>query len=491
MKISEYNLIESTMIEYKENLEERRPKSWLKTVSAFANTKGGTILFGIRNSDKELIGIENASEISSKISEFINAKIQPAPRYEVNPIRENDKQFIELKVADGPSVPYYYVSDGNKIAYVRTGDESVEAAPHVLNALILKRQNNTFDALPSPFKMEDLSFTLLEATLKKEIGITLKREADLISIGLLDINKNVTYAGVLFSDQGMLRQSRIFCTRWKGNEKGSIDGDALDDKEYTGSIIALLDNAETFIKNNSKNQWTIKGMMREEKTDYPREAVREALVNAIIHRDYQIIGSEIHVDMYDDRLEISSPGGMITGSKVQDLDLMKIPSIRRNNVISDLFSRLHLMERRGSGITRILRTYENFEKKPIFFSDSTQFLVVLPNKSPDLNEESPDYPEENPVLNKKSPDYPGESTDIQVEEFSIKVVEKLDKKVTQKTKINIIQLFKRYGYKYTFNRENVCEQFNVSKSRASEIINNMKKWEIIEKIKNTQYKFIK
>lgn len=491
MKISEYNLIESTMIEYKENLEERRPKSWLKTVSAFANTKGGTILFGIRNSDKELIGIENASEISSKISEFINAKIQPAPRYEVNPIRENDKQFIELKVADGPSVPYYYVSDGNKIAYVRTGDESVEAAPHVLNALILKGQNNTFDALPSPFKMEDLSFTLLEATLKKEIGMTLKREADLISIGLLDINKNVTYAGVLFSDQGMLRQSRIFCTRWKGNEKGSIDGDALDDKEYTGSIIALLDNAETFIKNNSKNQWTIKGMMREEKTDYPREAVREALVNAIIHRDYQIIGSEIHVDMYDNRLEISSPGGMITGSKVQDLDLMKIPSIRRNNVISDLFSRLHLMERRGSGITRILRTYENFEKKPIFFSDSTQFLVLLPNKSTDLNEESPDYPEENPVLNKKSPDYPGESTDIQVEEFSIKVVEKLDKKVTQKTKINIIQLFKRYGYKYTFNRENVCEQFNVSKSRASEIINNMKKWEIIEKIKNTQYKFIK
>lgn len=214
--------------------------------------------------------------------------------------------------------------------------------------------------------MEDLSFTLLEATLKKEIGMTLKREADLISIGLLDINKNVTYAGVLFSDQGMLRQSRIFCTRWKGNEKGSIDGDALDDKEYTGSIIALLDNAETFIKNNSKNQWTIKGMMREEKTDYPREAVREALVNAIIHRDYQIIGSEIHVDMYDDRLEISSPGGMITGSKVQDLDLMKIPSIRRNNVISDLFSRLHLMERRGSGITRILRTYENFEKSQYF-----------------------------------------------------------------------------------------------------------------------------
>lgn len=119
------------------------------------------------------------------------------------------------------------------------------------------------------------------------------------------------------------------------------------------------------------------------------------------------------------------------------------------------------------------------------------FLVVLPNKSTDINEESLDYTEENTVFNKKSPDFTEESTDIQVEAFSIRVIEKLDKKATQKTKINIIQLFKKYGYKYTFNRENVCEQFEVSRSKASEIINNMKKWEIIEKIKNTQYKFIK
>ena len=490
MKLLDYNFIESTMIEYKESLEERRPKSWLKSVSAFANTKGGTIIFGIRNSDKELVGIENCSEVCSRISELINAKIQPAPRYEINPIKEKNKQFIELKIADGPSVPYYYVSDGNKVAFVRAGDESIEAAPHVLNSLILKGQNSTFDALPSPYKIEDLSFTLLEATLKRETDITLKRESDLISLGLIDMNKSITYAGVLLSDQGELRQSRIFCTRWKGNEKGAIGEDALDDKEYRGSIIALLENAETFIKNNSKNQWAIRGMRREEKSDYPREAVREALVNAIIHRDYQIIGSEIHIDMYDDKLEISSPGGMITGSKVQDLDLMKIPSIRRNSIISDVFSRLHLMERRGSGITRILKAYEKCEKKPTFFSDSTQFLVTLPNNSADLKVDSADLKVDSADLKVDSADLMTKQ-DIILEEFLFRVLTDLQGRVKYKTMLGTIELFKKYEYTDTFNRENVCEQFEVSKRRASEIIRNLNNFGFIEKIKNGQYKFIK
>lgn len=114
----------------------------------------------------------------------------------------------------------------------------------------------------------------------------------------------------------MLNQSKIFCTRWKGLFKGIIDGDALNDKEYSGSIISLLENAENFIKNNSNTSWKIIGMKRVEYNDYPTEAVREAIVNAIIHRDYQIIGSEIHIDMFDDRVEITSPGGMLDGNMI-------------------------------------------------------------------------------------------------------------------------------------------------------------------------------
>ena len=114
-------------------------------------------------------------------------------------------------------------------------------------------------------------------------------------------------------------------------------------------------------------------MRREEHSDYPYRAVREVLVNALIHRDYQILGSEIHVDIFDDRLEIFSPGGMMNGQRIQDMDLRHIPSMRRNQVISDVFSRLHFMDRRGSGIDRIINSYAEVSQKPTFFSNTEFF----------------------------------------------------------------------------------------------------------------------
>lgn len=104
------------------------------------------------------------------------------------------------------------------------------------------------------------------------------------------------------------------------------------------------------------------------------------MVNALIHRDYQNIGAEVHVDMYDDRMEISSPGGMMNGSRIQDLDLSMVPSMRRNEIISDIFGRLHYMDRRGSGIRRIINSYTRFKIKPNFYSNEYFFLVSLPNR---------------------------------------------------------------------------------------------------------------
>ena len=247
--------IEASHVDYKERLEEKKPRSWLKSVSAFANTEGGHLIFGAKNEPREVVGL---------------------------------------------------VTDDGQI----------------------------------------------------------------------------TNGGLLLCDQGVLKQSRIFCTRWKGNYKGSIEEDALDDKEFQGaSLITLLQNAEDFVRNNSKNPWSIRGMTREERSDYPYKAVREVLVNALIHRNYQILGSEIHVEVFDDRLEITSPGGMMNGRRVQDMDIRHIPSMRRNQVISDVFSRLGFMERRGSGIDRILNSYVEVAQKPTFYSDSDFFIVTLPNRS--------------------------------------------------------------------------------------------------------------
>ena len=318
MKLDDYEKAESSNIDFKEKIEYKKPKSWLKSISAFANTNGGVLLFGVRDVDKAPLGLIDVKKDSEKLTELINEKITPLPRYELKIFNENNKDFIEIKVGDGPRTPYYYASDGRKEAFIRSGNQSIPAPKHILDSLILKGQNTTYDELPSKYDITDVSFTLLNATLKRETNREINKDKDYISLELITKDKKVTNAGLLLSDQGLLIQSRIFCTRWKGLVKGSIDGDAIDDKEYSGSIISLLINAEAFIKNNSKNRWEIKGMKRIENEDYPLRAVRESIVNAIIHRDYQI-----HIDMYDNRLEIISPGGMIDGSFVQNLDIRK------------------------------------------------------------------------------------------------------------------------------------------------------------------------
>lgn len=134
-------------------------------------------------------------------------------------------------------------------------------------------------------------------------------------------------------------------------------------------------------------------------------AVREVLVNAIIHRDYQIQGSEVHVDMFDDRMEIISPGGMMNGSRIQDLNLRHVPSMRRNEIISDIFGRLQYMDRRGSGISRILNSYNDYIEQPNFYSDETVFLVTMPNRSVATllsDEKSPLSDEKSPLQKKRN-----------------------------------------------------------------------------------------
>ena len=171
----------------------------------------------------------------------------------------------------------------------------------------------------------------------------------------------LTNAGKLLADQHNVYNSRLFCTRWNGLVKGSVFDDALDDKEYEGNLIYLLQSGSDFIRNNSKVRFEKKPHYRVDKPDYADRAVTEALVNALIHRDYLIMGSEIHIDMFDDRVEIFSPSGMYQGKQIQDYALDEVESIRRNPVLADLFHRMRFMERRGSGIRKI---FEETEKLP-------------------------------------------------------------------------------------------------------------------------------
>ena len=380
---------ESTDVDFKVSLEKIKPKSWLKTVVAFSNGIGGSILFGV-DDERHLIGLSNIHDDAEKISNLIKTKVDPLILFSLKPVTMENKAVLVLEIAPGKMTPYYYVNEGTRIAFVRIGNESVVAPSYIIHELMLKGQRLSFDALSTNEKFSDASFTLFKSNFYKATGKRIEGRKDYLSFGMIDQADYLTYVGLLLADECTLLQSRIFCTRWMGKSKGKRTVDAIDDKEYSGNIIMLLKEGISFVKNNSQKAWKIQGAKRIEFIDYPEDAVREALVNALVHRDYNIIGAEIHIDIYDDRLEIVSPGGMYDGKNIQEVDINRIASIRRNPILADIFNRLDYMERRGSGLKRIKESFDD-ESRVEFFSNQSNFFVVMKKQTVD---ESDDFDDE-------------------------------------------------------------------------------------------------
>ena len=373
---------ETTEYDKKLKLEVKKPKSWCKSISAFANTLGGFLIFGISD-DNQIVGLETPDKDAELISEIIKTRLNPIPEFKISFHTEDGNVLLIVQVFKGEETPYYYSGDGLLEAYVRIGNESVKASPIELKRLVLRGRNTTFDSQNSMYKVEDYAFSKLRERYKKWTGNSFD-EKDLVSFGLATEDGYLTNAGALIADESPIRYSRIFCTRWNGLNKSGGTFDALDDAEYEGSVISLIDNGEAFIKRNAKMMWKKTANSREEMPEYVERSYHEALVNAIAHRDYLINGSEVHIDIYDDRLEIYSPGGMPDGSNIQERDPVTVPSTRRNPVLADVFNRLGYMERKGSGFAKILDNYAfqvNYtdEKKPYFRSDRYQFTVIMPN----------------------------------------------------------------------------------------------------------------
>ena len=380
---------EATEYDKKLALEEKKPKSWCKSVSAFANTFGGALIWGISN-DGQVVGLNNPEGDAEKISEIIKSRLTPIPEFKLRLHKTDDEKILViLEVYKGDETPYYYSGDGVLEAYVRVGNESVKATATELKRLVLRGKNTSYDSQNSTYKAEDYAFSKLKERYKKWTRNSFD-DKDLISFGLVNEQGNLTNAGALLADESPIRCSRLFCTRWNGLNKSGGAVDALDDAEYSGSVISLIENGEAFIKRNCKMKWRKTANSREEMPEYVERSYHEALVNALAHRDYLVNGSEVHIDIYDDRMEIYSPGGMPDGSVIQDRDPLTVPSTRRNPVLADVFNRLGYMERKGSGFGKIISGYEfqiNYDesKRPSFRSDRYQFTVVMPNLNYDVS----------------------------------------------------------------------------------------------------------
>ena len=354
----------------------------MKSVSAFANGEGGVLIWGISDND-EVVGLVDAKGDAEFISEIIKTKLDPVPVISLEFKVVNEKQLVVLHVNAGQETPYYYIGDKQRIAYVRIGNESVVADRIQLKGLVMKGSGRTYDCLPSSFRFEDMAFTKLKSVHYKRLQRSFE-DSEFTSWGIVDENGNLTNAGALLADESPMRQSRIFCTRWNGLSMTSGLGEAIDDVELEGCVIGQLQDAVSFVRNNSHKKWWKENDHREELPDYPDRAVTETIANAIIHRDYMQMGSEVHIDMYDDRLEVYSPGGMMDGRLIQQLNPMTVPSKRRNPLLADFFSRLGLMERRGSGMKKIIDAYKQYEHLvdfhiPEFSSNASEFHVTLWN----------------------------------------------------------------------------------------------------------------
>ena len=420
-------------------LRSERPKSWLKSVSAFAYGEGGVLVFGISDDD-HVLGLADAEGDAEKISEEIKSKLDPVPIVKFELKETDGKKLVLLYVYPGQETPYYYIGDKQRLAFVRIGNESVVADRIQLKSLVLKGAGRTYDSLPSNYRFEDMAFTKLRSVHYKRLQRSFE-DSELVSWGIIDENGNLTNAGALLADESPIRQSRIFCTRWNGLDMTNGLGEAIDDVELEGCVIGQLQDAVSFVRNNSRKKWWKESDHREELPDYPERAVTEAIANAIIHRDYMQLGSEIHIDMYDDRMEIYSPGGMMDGRLIQQLNPLTVPSKRRNPLLADFFSRLGLMERRGSGMKKIIDSFESLPDyhAPEFQSNASEFHVILWN----LNFE-------NEVIGEITPD----DTPL-IQEFvkrpskfakeSVKASRQIYKLISQNPQINAAQMAENMG----------------------------------------------
>lgn len=199
---------ETTEYDKKQAVEAKKPKSWCKSISAFANGRGGKLIFGIAD-DNTIIGLENAEKDAETISEQIKVHLNPIPEFTLRFQKVEGKTLMIVEVYAGEQTPYYYSGDGMLTAFIRIGNQSVQATPQQLSELVLKGSNATYDSLPSKYQFDDMAFTKLKSVFYQQTGHSFA-ESDYESFGLIDEKGNLTNAGALLADESPIKQSRLF-----------------------------------------------------------------------------------------------------------------------------------------------------------------------------------------------------------------------------------------------------------------------------------------
>ena len=351
-----------------ENIEfkSRFTEEIYKEVIAFANTDGGVVYVGIDN-DGNVVGLVDVDQEYTRITNGIRDAIMPDVTMFVRfTIQEN--QVVRITVSEGTNKPYYLKGKGLKPSgvYVRQGTSSVPASTDQIRRMIKESDGDLFEAMRS--MEQDLTFEAAANAFQK-YGIEFSPEK-YRALGITQKNDELfTNLALVISDQ---------CAH---TTKVAVFGDDSnttfkDNKEFGGSIFKQLEDTFNYLMLCNKTEAVFRGLERIEKQDYPEEAMREALLNALVHRDYSFSGSII-INVNDTRMEFISIGGLVPGLSTDDIRLGI--SQPRNKNLAEMFHRLRLIESYGTGIRRIYKLYENCPVQPVIETTSNAFKMVLPN----------------------------------------------------------------------------------------------------------------
>ena len=347
-----------------------------KEVIAFANTKGGTIYIGVQN-DGEVIGVENADKVTLRINNMIRDSIKPDVTmfvgYETKQIDE--KQIVAVTVQKGTDRPYYLGSKGLKPSgvYVRNGTSTDPATDTAIRRMIKETDGDHFEDMRS--LEQNLTFESARAEfLQCKVPFD---SAKMQTLGMVSADGIYSNVAMLLSDQC---SSTIKAATFAGTDKGQFQ----DRREFSGSLFRQLEEMYAYLDLRNRTKSIIKGLYRTDIRDYPEEALREALLNSLVHRDYAFRASTL-ISVYDDRIEFVSVGGLPTGIALEDI-LLGL-SVCRNPKLAAVFYRLKLIEAYGTGMPKIMKAYDGSGLTPKIEVTANAFKITLPNRNAEQNQQ--------------------------------------------------------------------------------------------------------
>ncbi len=366
---------EGKTLEFKENTKSLT--SIIKAVIALANTSGGNVVIGVEDKSKKIVGVKNPLLEEEKLASAIADSVEPliVPDIQIMSIRTKELLVIQVPHMAGP---FYLKSVGmEKGTYIRLGSTNRLADSETILSLQMLSKNILFDELPClGAKVDDLDHEVIATWMAPKFSKFSKKHYESLGIVTRQSSKLApTNGAILLFAKNRFKwfpDSSILCVCFSSETHEDI----IDQQEIKLPLIKAHEEVLAFIKRNTRVAGKIHGGVREDIPQYPAKAVREALINSIVHADYSIKGATIQVAIFADRIEITNPGALTYG-QTMELALSGV-SRMRNRMMGRIFREVSLIEKLGTGLKRIMSVYDRIKARPPIFQEfNTHFRVTL------------------------------------------------------------------------------------------------------------------